>query len=102
MSIDNQEQLVILSDGARWINKLAQTQYPKARLILDWWHLKRRAWPTVRGLPYDGLSAQDGRDWGRQWIDRLRRGQVTETLKSILVLASQLGRAPLDQPGGQD
>ena len=42
MGIDNQEQLVILSDGARWINKLAQTQYPKASLILDWWHLKRR------------------------------------------------------------
>ena len=46
MGIDNQEQLVILSDGARWINKLAQTQYPKATLILDWWHLKRRVWPN--------------------------------------------------------
>ena len=62
MGIDNQEQLLILSDGARWINKLAQTQYPKASLILDWWHLKRRVWQTVRGLSGDGLSAQDGRD----------------------------------------
>jgi len=44
MGIDNQEQLVILSDGARWINKLAQTQDPKATLILDWWHLKRPVW----------------------------------------------------------
>ena len=55
MDIDNQDQLVILSMlRARWINKLAQTQYPKASLILDWWHLKRRVWQT--------LSAQDGRD----------------------------------------
>ena len=98
MGIDNQEQLVVLSDGARWINKLAQTQYPKATLILDWWHLKRRVWPTVRGLQGDGLSAQDGRDWGRQWIDRLWPGQVSQTLKSIMVLASQLGGPPLDQP----
>ena len=97
MGIDKQEQLVILSDGARWINKLAQTQYPKATLILDWWHLKRRVWPTVRGLQGDGLSAQDGPDWGRQWIDSLWRGQATETLKSILILASQLGAAALDQ-----
>ena len=97
MGIDNQEQLVILSDGARWINKLAPTQYPKATLILDWWHLKRRVWPTVRGLQGDGLSAQDGRDWGRKWIDSLWRGQATETLKSILILASQLGAAALDQ-----
>ena len=35
MSLDKQEQLVILSDGDRWINKLAPTQYPKATLILD-------------------------------------------------------------------
>ena len=36
MGIDNQDQLVILSDGARWISKLAQTQYLKATLIQDW------------------------------------------------------------------
>ena len=30
MGLDNQDQLVILSDGARWINKLAPTQDPKA------------------------------------------------------------------------
>ena len=35
MGIDNQEQLVILSDGARWICQLAQRQYPSAKLILD-------------------------------------------------------------------
>ena len=98
MGIDNQEQLVILSDGARWINKLAQTQYPKATLILDWWHLKRRVWPTVRGLQGDGLSVQDGPDWGRKWIDSLWRGQASEALKSIMILASQLGGAALDQP----
>ena len=98
MGIDNQEQLVILSDGARWINKLAQTQYPKATLILDWWHLKRRVWQTVRGLPADELSDQERQAWGQQWIDQLWRGQSRQTLKSILVLASQLAGPPLDQP----
>ena len=98
MGIDNQEQLVILSDGARWINKLAQTQYPKATLILDWWHLKRRVWQTVRGLPADELSDQERQAWGQQWIDQLWRGQSRQTLKSILVLASQLAEPPLDQP----
>ncbi|MCS5575714.1 MAG: hypothetical protein NZ789_22530, partial [Pseudomonadales bacterium] len=32
MGIDNQEQLVILSDEARWICQLAQRQYPSAKL----------------------------------------------------------------------
>ena len=34
MGIDNQDQLLILSDGARWINKLAQTLSKSDNLIL--------------------------------------------------------------------
>ena len=98
MGIDNQEQLVILSDGARWINKLAQTQYPKATLILDWWHLKRRVWQTVRGLPADELSDQERQAWGQQWIDQLWRGQSSQTLQSIMILAPQLGGQPSEKP----
>jgi len=55
MGIDNQPELVILSDGARWITKLAKTQYPQATLILDWWHLKERVWETVNWLKARGL-----------------------------------------------
>ena len=98
MGIDNQEQLVILSDGARWINKLAQTQYPKATLILDWWHLKRRVWQTVRGLPADELSDQERQAWGQQWIDQLWRGQSSQALQSIMILAPQLGGQPSEKP----
>ena len=98
MGIDNQEQLVILSDGARWINKLAQTQDPKATLILDWWHLKRRVWQTVRGLPADELSDQERQAWAQQWIDQLWRGQSSQTLQSIMILAPQLGGQPSEKP----
>jgi len=98
MGIDNQEQLVILSDGARWINRLAQTQDPKAPLILDWWHLKRRVGPTVRGLPADELSDQERPAWGQQWMDQLWRGQSSQTLQSIMILAPQLAGQPSEKP----
>ena len=42
MGVTDQSQLIILADGARWISQLAQRQYPKAKLILDWWHLKKQ------------------------------------------------------------
>ena len=76
MGIDNQEQLV----------------------ILDWWHLKRRVWPTVRGLPADELSDQERQAWGQQWIDQLWRGQSRQALQSIMILAPQLGGQPSEKP----
>ena len=76
MGVTDQSQLIILSDGARWISQLAHRQYPKAKLILDWWHLKKRLWQTVDWLKREGLSSKDGRDWGRRISDWLWRGKV--------------------------
>jgi len=59
MGIDDQERLVILSDGARWVSQLAPRQYLSTRLILDWWQLKKRLWQTVNWLKGHGLSSKD-------------------------------------------
>ena len=32
----------------------------------------------ARGMQGDELSAQDGRDWGRQWIDMMWCGQARD------------------------
>jgi len=76
MGLTDQSQLIILADGAGWISQLAQRQYPKAKLILDWWHLKKRLWQTVDWLKQHGLWSKDSRDWGRQVNDWLWRGKV--------------------------
>jgi len=77
MGLTDQSQLIILADGARWISQLAQRQYPKAKLILDWWHLKKRLWQTVDWLKRHGLSSKDSRDWARQIGDWLWRGKAS-------------------------
>jgi len=77
MGVTDQSQLIILADGARWISQLAQRQYPKAKLILDWWHLKKRLWQTVDWLKRHGLSSKDSRDWARQIGDWLWRGKAS-------------------------
>ena len=43
MGISDSTELIILGDGARWIGKIAKTQYPQATLILDWWHLRNES-----------------------------------------------------------
>ena len=93
MGVTDQSQLIILADGARWISQLAQRQYPKAKLILDWWHLKKRLWQTVDWLKRHGLSSKDGRDWAGPIGDWLWLGKVGAALQSCLGLGQQMGLA---------
>ena len=91
MGVTDQSQLIILADGARWISQLAQRQYPKAKLILDWWHLKKRLWQTVDWLKRHGLPSKDGRDGAGRIGDWLWRGKVGAALQSCIGLGQQGG-----------
>ena len=98
MGVTDQSPLIILADGARWISQLAQRQYPKAKLILDWWHLKKRLWQTVDWLKRHGLPSKDSHDWAGQISDWLWRGKVGAALQSCLDLGQQMGlAAPADK-----
>ena len=67
MGVKKETELIVLADGARWISQLAKTQYPQARLILDWW---------------------------RQLRDWLWRGKAVAALQSGRSLGQQLGLSP--------
>ena len=94
MGVTDSTEHIILADGARWITTLARTQYPKAKLILDWWHLNKRVWETVDWLKQHGCSHKDARAWGRQIRDELWRGGTFAALHSCVRLGKQLGLAP--------
>ena len=94
MGVNEETELIILGDGARWITKIAQTQYPFATLILDWWPLKERVFQTVDWLKSNGLSQEDARNWGRQLRDWLWRGKTLLALQSCIDLGKRLGLSP--------
>lgn len=94
MGVNDSTEHIILADGARWITKLAKIQYPRATLILDWWHLNKRVWETVDWLKHHGCSHTDARAWGRQIRDELWRGGTFAALHSCVKLGKQLGLSP--------
>ena len=94
MGVKKETELIVLADGARWISQLAKTQYPQARLILDWWHLKKRVGETVDWLIHHGLGRKDATNWGRQLRDWLWRGKAVAALQSCRSLGQQLGLSP--------
>ena len=91
MRVTDKTELIILGDGARWITKLAKTQYPKATLVLDWWRLKQRVWERVDHLKQEMLKALPARKWGKHLTSLLWRGKAKAALKAILKLCKRLG-----------
>ena len=70
------------------------TEMGEARLILDWWHLKKRVGETVDWLIHHGLGRKDATNWGRQLRDWLWRGKAVAALQSCRSLGQQLGLSP--------
>ena len=89
MGVDECEELIVLGDGARWIWKIAETQYPKATLILDWWHLKERVWETVDSLKQNHMANKDAVRWGRRLVRFRWHGNEKRAKKFIKELGKQ-------------
>ncbi|MDP6598036.1 MAG: hypothetical protein QGI86_19500 [Candidatus Poribacteria bacterium] len=80
-----------MADRARWISQLVKSQYPQARLRLDWWQLKKRVEETVDWLKHHGLGRKDATNWGRQLPDWLWPGKALAARQSGPSLGQQLG-----------
>ena len=64
---------VVLSDGAKWIWRLAGVQFPRAVSIVDLYHAKEKLWEVARAL---GL--------GRGPLRGSRRGERLDGLMATL------------------
>jgi len=75
------QQVVILGDGAKWIWKLAEEQFPGAVQIVDEYHAREHVWEVARAA---FAAEPDGRDsWAHQVIDWLSHGRVSEVIAAI-------------------
>lgn len=80
--LERAKEVVILSDGAIWIWKLAEEHFPGAIQILDFWHAKERIW-TV-GYAVWGQSSATAKRWAEAQIENhLVRGDVGGLVTAI-------------------
>lgn len=87
------QQVVILADGARWIWKLAEEQFPGAVQIVDEYHACQHVWEVARAAFAAEPSVRDS--WAHAVIDHLSEGRVEEVIAAIEKLppmASEPGR----------
>lgn len=81
MGLLRARQVVILGDGARWIWKLADEQFPGAIQIVDEYHAREHVWNVARAA---FAAEPDVRDaWATRVIELLGNGQVQEVIAAI-------------------
>jgi len=90
MGCERAGEVIVMGDGAGWIKGLWELHFPKARFILDWWHLKRRVWEVLGAV----IGEEERRtELGQKICDLLWEGELEAALEVIERLAEETGEA---------
>lgn len=75
------EQVVVLGDGARWIWRLAEEQFPGAVQIVDEYHAREHVWDVARAAFAAEPAQKEG--WATHVVDLLAPGRIEEVIAAI-------------------
>lgn len=74
-------EIVIISDGAVWIENLISELLPGCTHILDWFHVKEKLWECAKKL--FGETSERVDPWVKKYADMLWEGKIQETLTDL-------------------
>jgi hypothetical protein len=77
------DEVVVLGDGAHWIWNLAESHFPGATQILDWYHASQYVWEAARAIW--GESSPERLAWAQLQLDELWEGKVEQVLAALEV-----------------
>lgn len=83
------ESLVFVGDGAAWVWKTAQTLFPKAIQVLDWYHAMEHIWAVGRAK--FGNKEKELWAWVLTRETELYKGKVQAVIDAIRAVSSELG-----------
>jgi len=66
--------VVVIGDGAHWIWNVADTHFPQATQIVDWYHASEYVWNAATAIFGDG--GEKRKRWAKQQLDALWDGEV--------------------------
>jgi hypothetical protein len=75
------QEVVVLGDGSHWIWNIADTHFPGATQIVDWYHASSYIWEAANAL----WAESDPRrgEWAKQQLDALWEGKVEQVLEEL-------------------
>jgi hypothetical protein len=84
------DEVVVVGDGAHWIWNLAETHFPRATQIVDWYHASAYVWTAADAIW--GEASAERATWAHAQLDKLWEGKV-EQVSDELVQWRETGEA---------
>jgi uncharacterized protein UPF0236 len=75
------DEIVVLGDGAHWIWNIAETHFPRATQIVDWYHASQYLWNAASAIWGEASSQRS--EWAKAQLDLLWEGKVKEVLVEL-------------------
>jgi len=75
------DEVVVVGDGAHWIWSVAETHFPEATQILDWYHASQYIWDAASEVW--GENQQKREAWAHSQLDALWDGKVDEVMVEL-------------------
>lgn len=75
------DTIVVLGDGAEWIDQTAEILFPGAIRILDFFHASERVWAV--GKARWGEGSQQAERWAEEKARQMKEGKIKEVIKSM-------------------
>lgn len=79
--IRQQDKIVVIGDGAEWIDQTAELLFPKAIRILDYYHASERVWAVASQRWGD--ETEQGRLWAQGKLRQLKAGGARQVIASM-------------------
>jgi len=100
VGITEKDQVIVIGDGAQWIDQTAQIMFPKAKRILDYYHASQRVWEV--GNARWGEATPQARQWAKARLRRLKDGEAVAVISSIKRLKMKAGEAESVRSGAMN
>jgi len=81
-----------VNDGALWIKRITDTNFPGVPQIVDWSHAAEHLWAVANAVHGERTTA--AQQWVEPQLDRLWSGQVTQVVATLDQLDLQQPRWP--------
>lgn len=75
------DEVVVLGDGAHWIWNIAQTHFPRAIQILDWYHASEYVWNAASAIW--GEASPERASWAQAQLELLWESKVQAVLVEL-------------------
>jgi hypothetical protein len=89
--------VIVIGDGAQWIDQTAQMLFPKAVRILDYYHATERIWAVASARW--GESSPQAKQWALARASQLKGGEVGAVVGSIKRLRMKAGEGQAVRSG---